>query len=62
MELPRTSFKKLVLAIKSQCVECFGGQRSEVEHCTSPKCSLYPYRLGAKMGGRKGNAVSLKKV
>ena len=40
------SFTKLAHAIRKQCIECFGGQRSEVEFCTSPKCNIYPFRRG----------------
>jgi len=32
------------LAIKAQCVECMGFQRSQVKGCTSFACPLYPYR------------------
>jgi aconitase B len=41
-------------AIRKQCLECMGNQRNiavrEVILCTSPKCSLYDFRLG-KDGG-----------
>ena len=40
------SFTKLSQAIRKQCIECFGGQRNEVEFCTSPKCNIYPFRRG----------------
>jgi hypothetical protein len=37
---------KLWSAIRKQCLECMGGSFTEVEACTSPNCSLYPYRFG----------------
>lgn len=33
-------------AIKATCLECMGGDRTEVEQCTAPDCPLYTYRLG----------------
>lgn len=47
------SFKKLEMAIRMQCIECFGGKRSDVDGCTSPKCSLYTYRNGCLEKGKK---------
>ncbi len=37
---------KLFQAIRKNCLDCMGGQWSEVPLCTSPKCTLYPYRYG----------------
>ena len=31
-------------AIRAQCLECVGWEREEVKLCTSPACSLFPYR------------------
>ena len=33
-------------AIKEFCLDCCGGSHKEVKLCVSPKCSLFPYRLG----------------
>jgi hypothetical protein len=33
-------------AIRYQCLECMGFVTSEVKRCTSPLCSLFPYKLG----------------
>lgn len=33
-------------AVRAHCVECMGGYVKEVEQCTSPQCSLYPFRGG----------------
>ena len=30
--------------IRLHCLECSGGQRSLVEHCTVKSCKLRPYR------------------
>jgi hypothetical protein len=42
----RVSKVKLWSAIRKQCLSCMGGSSREVEVCTAPKCSLYPYRFG----------------
>lgn len=33
-------------AIKTFCVECFGGNAREVSRCTSYNCPLYEFRQG----------------
>ena len=33
-------------AIRANCIECSGGSRHEVRHCTVPTCPLFPYRMG----------------
>jgi hypothetical protein len=35
-----------ISAIRSHCVECMGGQVHEIQRCTSPECSLFPFRMG----------------
>lgn len=35
-----------VKAIRAYCLECSGGQPSEVKYCPVEKCPLYPFRLG----------------
>ena len=55
----RASYGDLSRAIRAQCIECFGGVQGEVERCTSPGCSLYPYRMGSKMKGRFGRKGNL---
>ena len=35
-----------ISAIRSHCVECFGGQVHEIARCTATQCSLYPFRMG----------------
>ena len=42
----RTSKEKLWKAIRQQCLACVCNKDREVELCTAPKCSLYPYRFG----------------
>jgi hypothetical protein len=34
-------------AIRFHCLECVNFNEHEVELCSSPTCSLYPYRHGA---------------
>jgi len=43
---PATALK----AIKEFCIECMGGDKKEVEHCTAPKCPLFDFRFGKKPG------------
>jgi hypothetical protein len=38
--------KNPISAIRAHCVECMGGQVHEVQRCTAPQCSLYPFRMG----------------
>ena len=35
-------------AIRAKCIDCSGGNRSEVTHCTVKTCPLWPYRLGRR--------------
>jgi len=38
---------KVLSAIRRQCIECMGGHPPYVQGCTSPACSLFPYRAGS---------------
>ena len=58
-------------AIKEVCYLCSGESYAEVRRCVSPKCPLFPYRLGhnpprerteAQMLASKANAENLKKI
>ena len=42
--------KKLtpVRAIRAKCLDCSGGQVSEIKECTVYSCPLYTYRMGKK--------------
>jgi len=46
-------------AIKEFCLDCCGGSHKEVKLCVSPKCSLFPFRLGhnPNRGGRHQEEV-----
>jgi len=35
-------------AIRAHCVECMGGNAHDIPGCSSPKCALYLFRMGAK--------------
>jgi hypothetical protein len=49
-----------IKAIRHHCIECMGFVTSEVKGCTSPLCSLFPYRLGKAPGHRgKGMVCNL---
>jgi hypothetical protein len=53
-----------IKAIRLQCIECMGFQPSMVNECTSPLCSLFPFRKGNSHSGKKGgkgNIEGLKK-
>lgn len=41
-----------IKAIAAHCLECVAFVRIEVERCTSPKCALYPFRLGETHSGK----------
>jgi hypothetical protein len=36
-------------AIRAKCLDCSGGDATEVENCVVPYCSLYAYRCGMEM-------------
>jgi len=48
-------FQDIAKGVRSHCIECMGGVQAEVPLCTSPDCKLYPFRMGSKQAGRKGN-------
>jgi len=49
-----------IKAIRYQCLECMGLVTSEVKKCTSPLCSLFPYRFGKAPGHKgRGNVKNL---
>lgn len=54
--MPLTPIK----AIRQHCIECMGGQRSEVKRCPLKGCPLYPYRMGhrPKTGTETDNTES----
>lgn len=54
--------KQLLKAIRRQCVECMGNQPSLIEGCTSPKCSLYPMRMGEDPTPARKGPVLIKRV
>lgn len=34
-------------AIRAKCLDCAGGQPSEVRHCPIARCALHPFRMGS---------------
>jgi len=49
-------------AIRLHCLQCVCWTAYEVKNCTSPRCPLYPFRLGKAPGHKgKGNAENLMK-
>lgn len=48
-----------IKAIRIRCLDCAGGQPSEVRYCSVTDCSLYQYRFGKNplrsgIGKKKG--------
>jgi hypothetical protein len=41
-----TTKAAILKSIRTQCIGCMGNQPFLVEGCTSPECSLYPFRFG----------------
>ena len=37
-----------IKAIRLKCLDCCCGSSKEVELCTVPKCTLWPYRFGKR--------------
>ena len=33
-------------AIRAHCLECMGGDKMEIVHCTYEECALFDFRLG----------------
>jgi|GEM_PF-2015695 len=64
-----TTKAELLKVIRQQCGECFGGERnawpvtnpSDIESCTSPLCSLFPYRFGKDPSPSKNKSMIAKK-
>lgn len=42
-------------AIRAKCIDCCGGQPSEVRLCPATRCALHPFRMGKrpKKAGRE---------
>ena len=40
------SVRKLLKAIRLNCLECSGNSAKEVTECPMKRCALYPYRMG----------------
>ena len=38
--------KSLIKTVRAHCIDCSGGQSSEVKSCQCKICNLYPYRMG----------------
>jgi hypothetical protein len=53
------SADELTQTIRRECVRCLG---SVQDICTSPKCALYPYRLGGKTPIHQTNLVNPEKT
>lgn len=34
-------------AIRAKCIDCSGGQLSEIRHCHIVRCALHPFRMGS---------------
>jgi hypothetical protein len=49
----RGRVKNPLTAIRAYCVECSGGQPSEVAACPVEKCILHPFRMGTNPHNKK---------
>lgn len=45
-----------IKAIRAKCLDCSGGQYTEVRLCPVERCPLYPYRMG-KRPPKDGNSL-----
>ena len=43
-------------AMRAKCLDCCGGQQSEVRKCTAVTCALWPFRMGRSPFRGKGHA------
>lgn len=41
-----TTKAAILKTIRAYCIQCSGGDKTEVKRCTVVKCELYPYRMG----------------
>jgi hypothetical protein len=48
MKKETISIRKLLKAIRKNCLDCSGGVASEVVDCSMTHCPLYPYRIGVQ--------------
>lgn len=44
------SLSACLKAIQNKCLDCCGGNKTEVELCQIPDCPLYNFRLGDRQG------------
>lgn len=38
---------RIISVIRAKCLDCCGGQQSEVRKCVATACPLWPYRMNA---------------
>lgn len=47
------SSNSVLAAVRANCVECCGGQTSEVRKCTATHCALWAFRMGTNPFARR---------
>ena len=47
------SSNSVLAAVRANCVECCGGQTSEVRKCTATHCALWAFRMGSNPFARR---------
>lgn len=47
------SSNSVLAAVRANCVECCGGQTSEVRKCTATHCALWAFRMGTNPFSRR---------
>jgi hypothetical protein len=48
--------RPLLKVIREFCLRCMGDNAAEVRRCTSPACSLWPYRMGRDPYRKRGGS------
>jgi len=38
-------YKKILIAVQKNCIECYAGNKTEAEKCDYKECKLFPYKL-----------------
>lgn len=51
-----------IRAIRTKCLDCCCGKRTEVTNCPIVRCSLHPYRHGIRPETRARHAAKRKQI
>jgi hypothetical protein len=56
-----TTKAHILKTIRQNCIECMGNQPHYVEGCTSPKCRLFPFRMGQDPAKSEAKSLAARK-